>query len=188
VAHPSRTMFLLHQRSRHGTCATSLQKRDGGTVGEPLTGHHVEGRRSTHRRRNWFRNRIYGCLRSSAVPDGPASGFLRIDRVPRCRAAGQSPGHRSLSGSISNHDLTIFAARRAVGRRERREPGANCCPNANRCPKIVELLLVQAVRIETEAAARGTLDAFELHDDRRLDAGWHQGPRMALVGRHDLRR
>src|SRR6202022_2420746 len=69
-----------------------------------------------------------------------------------------------------HHDLTIFAARR--GRQgdavNRRQLLANAID-----AEVVELLLVQAVRIETELQDRNAR-RIELHDDRRLDAGRHQ--------------
>ena len=161
---------LLHQRSvadlRH------VLQEDGGAVDE-LDRHHVE---VVDRRRC----RV-GSYRILGVSDLRRSRrqrqVLGIDRIHDVERR-QSPGQQLVRVDI-DHDLAILAA----GRRRQRDAGNRRQLLSNAVDaEIVELLLVQAVRIETELQ-HGNARRIELHDDRRLDAGRHQ--RANGVGRGD---
>ncbi len=153
---------LLHERSV--TDLRHVLQKDGGAVGE-LDRYHVEV--VDRRRRRIGSHRILGV--SDLRRSRRQREVLCVDRIHDIERR-QSAGQKLVRVDI-HHDLTIFAARR----RRQRDAGnrGQLLPNAIDA-EIVELLLVQAVRIETELQ-HGNARRIELHDDRRLDAGWHQG-------------
>ena len=92
----------------------------------------------------------------------------------------QAFGHQ-LGGVDVDHDLAVLAA----GRRRQGDAGDGGELLAHAVDAVVvELLLVQRVGGEADLQHRHAR-GVELHDDGRLDAGWHQG--ADRVGpRHDL--
>ena len=164
---------LLHQRAV--TDLRHVFQKDGGAVGE-LDRHHVQ---IVDRRRG--RVGSHGILGVSDLRrSGRQRQVLRIDRIHDVERR-QSPGQKLVRVDI-HHDLTILAA----GRRRQCDAGnrRQLLPDAVNA-EIVELLLVQAVRIEAELQ-HGNARRIELHDNRRLDAGRHQRANRIRRG-HDLR-
>ncbi len=104
---------------------------------------------------------------------------LGIDRIHDVERR-QSPGQQLVRVDI-DHNLPIFAA----GRRRQRDAGNRRQILANAVnTEIIELLFVQAVRIEAELQHRNAR-RIELYDDGRLDPGRHQRPN-GIRRRNDL--
>ena len=105
---------------------------------------------------------------------------LRIDRIHDVER--RQASRQKLVRIDIHHDLAILAA----GRRRQGDAGnrRQLLPNPVDT-EIIELLLVQAVRIEAELQHRNAR-RIELHDDGRLNAGWHQGAN-GVGGGDDLR-
>ena len=169
----SRTMFCCTSDPSR-TCATSFKKMVAPLAN--LTGIML---RSLIVAGVALVRTVYWVSPIFAVPDGSVR-FCVLTAFTM--SSGVSPRDRSLSGSISTM-IWRYLPPAGVGKRDagnRRQ----LLPDAIDA-EIVELLLVQAVRIQAELQDRNAR-CIELHDDRRLDAGRHQGAN-GIRGGDDLR-
>ncbi len=118
-------------------------------------------------------------LRAQLGVAGGQRQRLGVDRVDHI-GGGEAVGAQ-LVGVEIDHDLAVAAAggRRQGDAGNRRQGLAHLVQAV-----IVELLLVQRVRGQAELQHRHA-GGVELHHDRRLDAGRHQGP-GGVRRRHDL--
>ena len=122
---------------------------------------------------------VYWVLPIFAVPEGSVRFWVLTALTT---SKGVRPRGQQLLGVDIDHDLPVLAS----GRRRQRDAGDRSQLLAHPVDAvIVELLFVQAVRIEADLQNRNAR-CIELHNDRRLDPGRHQ--RTNCVGRrYDLR-
>ena len=169
----SRTIFCCTSDPSR-TCATSFKK-----IVAPLTNLTGIMLRSSIDAGVALVRTVYWVSPIFAVPDGSVR-FCVLTAFTM--SSGVKPRDRSLSGSIS----TMIWRYLPPGRRRQGDAGnrRQLLPNPVDT-EIIELLLVQAVRIEAELQ-HGNARRIELHDDGRLNARRHQGAN-GVGGGDDLR-